>query len=110
MDELGSAPLEMGNGEVSTLLSGGWWLHQESSVYHEMCPAVGKKGQLSSWDDQRQWLWDLLLTDTSWSHGAMWLPPQTWHCCLLVLPSDAAMSCRADHELKVETDGCCCLL
>lgn len=44
MDELGPAPLEMGNGDVSTLLSGARWLHQESSVHHEMHPVVGKKG------------------------------------------------------------------
>lgn len=43
-------------------------------------------------------------------HGAMWLPAQTRHCCLLVLPSDPAMDCRADHELKVGADGCRCLL
>lgn len=36
MDELESVPLEMGNGKVSILLSGAWWLHQESSVHHEM--------------------------------------------------------------------------
>lgn len=44
MDELGPALLEMGNGKVSTMLSGGRWLHQERAVHHEMCPAVGKKG------------------------------------------------------------------
>lgn len=37
-------------------------------------------------------------------HGAM------WHCCLLVLPRDPDMDCRADHELKVRADGCCCPL
>ena len=43
-DGLGPALLEMGNGEVSTLLAGGWLLHQESGVHHETCSAVGKKG------------------------------------------------------------------
>lgn len=42
-------------------------------------------------------------------HGAMWLPSQTRHCSLLVLPSDPAMGCGADRELKVRGDGCCCL-
>lgn len=41
-------------------------------------------------------------------HGAVWLPSQTRHCCLLVLPSDPATGCRADGELKAGADGCCC--
>lgn len=43
-DGLGPASLETGNSKVSTLLAGGWLLHQESGVPHEMCPTVGKKG------------------------------------------------------------------
>ena len=43
-------------------------------------------------------------------HGSIWLPSQTQHCCLLVLPSDPAMGCRADHELKEGPDGWCYLL
>lgn len=43
-------------------------------------------------------------------HGAMWLSSQTQPCCSLVLPSGPAMGCRADRELKVGADGCCCPL
>lgn len=43
-------------------------------------------------------------------HGSIWLPSQTQHCCLLVLPSDPATGCRADRELKAGPDGWCYLL